>query len=198
MSERDDEMRQGLPVLGFPDAAAFEAWLGKHQARSKGLWLKLAKRGCIESSLTADQAIDIALCQGWIDGQLAPYDQSFSLRRFTPRGLRSRWSKLNCDRAERLIAAKRMRPPGLAAIEAARSDGRWEDAYQPQSRAEVPEDLAAELAGNKEAAAFFEGLNRINRYAIIYRLGSAKKPETRRRRLEQFVAMLVRKEKIYP
>jgi uncharacterized protein YdeI (YjbR/CyaY-like superfamily) len=192
------DVKQGLPIKGFRDEAAFAAWLSRNHATSTGLWLKIAKTGNRTSTLTYAQALEIALCQGWIDGQKAPLDAAWYLQRFTPRGARSKWSRLNCEKAQKLIAARRMQPAGLAAIEAAQRDGRWERAYEPQSRAEIPADLKAELDARPTAAAFFASLDRHNRYAILYRLGSVKKPQTRSRRLRQFVDMLERKEKIYP
>jgi uncharacterized protein YdeI (YjbR/CyaY-like superfamily) len=192
------EIKQGLPILVFENEARFEAWLCAHHATCKGLWLKIAKKGTAAGALTHAQALEAALCHGWIDGQKASFNERFWLQRFGPRGPRSRWSKINCEKALNLIKAKRMQPAGLAAIEAARNDGRWESAYEPQSRAEVPEDLKAELDRNPAAAAFFANLDSHNRYAILYRLGSAKRPETRLRRLAQFVDMLNRNERIYP
>ena len=197
-SEPKADRKRDLPIRGFRDRAAFAVWLDKNQASSKGLWLKLAKRGNRTSSLTHAEALEIALCHGWIDGQKAPFDEGSFLQRFTPRGPRSRWSRINKEKAQALIAARRMQPVGLAAIEAAQRDGRWDRAYESQSRIEIPADLACELAANPAAADFFAGLDRHNRYAILYRLGSAKKPETRLRRLRQFVEMLERKEKIHP
>ena len=196
--EETGETRQGLPVLAFADAPAFEAWLAKHHANAKGLWLRIAKKANASSSLTHAQALEIALCQGWIDGQKAPLDERFWLQRFVPRGPRSVWSQLNREKALKLIEANRMRPAGLAAVEAARRDGRWERAYAPMRSAAVPEDLEAALAHHPAAAAFFASLDRHNRFAILYRLASAKKAETRERRLEKFIGMLNRKEKIYP
>lgn len=188
------EMRAGLPILAFPDAAAFEAWLAQAPADSPGLWLKLAKEGSGCASLSKAEAIDAALCHGWIDGQLNPYDEQWWLIRFTPRSRRSKWSQKNRERAEQLIAEKRMCPGGMAAVAAARADGRWEAAYAPASRIAVPADLQAALDANPEAAAFFGTLTGANRYAVLYRIGAVKKPETRARKIADFVAMLARHE----
>lgn len=190
-------MRSGLPVLGFADAAAFEAWLAAQPGASKGLWLKLAKKGAAIASLSKAEAIDAALCHGWIDGQLEKYDDTAWLVRFTPRKRTSRWSEVNRTRALELIAQGRMHPAGLAAVEAAKADGRWDAAYAPASSAQVPPDLQAALDASPQAAAFFATLGGANRYAILYRIATAKKPETRARRIETFVAMLERGETIH-
>lgn len=186
------------PVLPFPSAAAFEAWLVEHHAAAPGLWLKIAKRGSGEPSVTYAEAIDVALCFGWIDGRKERCDERHWLQRFTPRAPRSRWSKINREKAERLIAESRMRPAGLAEVERARADGRWDAAYDGQASATVPDDLARELASRPAAAAAFAGLNAVNRYAILYRLQDAKRPETRARRLARFVEMLERGERLHP
>jgi len=186
-----------LPVLLFADAAELEAWLGDRHADSDGIWLKIAKKGAPEPSVTYAEAVDLGLCFGWIDGQRRALDETHFLQRFTPRRPRGRWSKINREKAEALIAAGRVRPAGLAEIEAARADGRWEAAYEGQRTAKVPDDLQRELDANPAAARFFAELDSQNRYAILYRLGDAKKPETRERRLRKFVAMLERGEKIH-
>ena len=191
------ETRSGLPILGFADTAAFERWIEAQPADAPGLWVKFSKAGSGVASVTKSEAIDVALCHGWIDGQLDKYDDDFWLIRFTPRKPRSKWSRKNRDRAVELIAAGRVRPPGLAQIEAAKADGRWDSAYAPASTAEVPPDLAAALAANPEAAAFFATLTGANRYAILYRIGAVKKPETRARKIAQFVDMLARGETIH-
>jgi uncharacterized protein YdeI (YjbR/CyaY-like superfamily) len=192
-----DEMRAGLPILAFADARAFDAWLESQGATAPGLWLKLAKKGSPEPTLTKSEAIDAALCHGWIDGQLDAYDDHSWLIRFTPRKPRSRWSQLNCRRAAELLAEGRIRPAGLAQIEMAKSDGRWDAAYAPASRAEPPPDLAAALSANPKAAAFFATLTGANRYAILYRIGAVKTPEARARKIAQFVAMLERGETLH-
>jgi uncharacterized protein YdeI (YjbR/CyaY-like superfamily) len=191
------ENRAGLPILAFADAAAFEDWLRQSPADSPGLWLKLAKEGSGRASLSKAEAIDAALCHGWIDGQLDRYDDRSWLVRFTPRKKRSKWSEVNARRAEELAAAGRMRPAGLAEMEAAKADGRWAAAYAPQSRAEVPEDLRAALDSSPKAAAFFATLKGANRYAVLYRIGTLKKAETRARKIAEFVAMLERGETVH-
>jgi uncharacterized protein YdeI (YjbR/CyaY-like superfamily) len=191
------EIRAGLPVLAFPDQPAFEDWLAAQPADSRGLWLKLAKRGSPALSLTKAEAIDAALCRGWIDGQLDPYDEGWWLIRFTPRTRRSKWSQKNRARAEQLIAAGRMSPRGLAEVEAAKADGRWAAAYAPASGAAVPADLQAALDANPVAAAFFATLTGANRYAVLYRIGAVKRPETRAHKIATFVAMLERHETLH-
>jgi uncharacterized protein YdeI (YjbR/CyaY-like superfamily) len=180
----------GRPIVQFASPAEWEAWLDQHHASSPGLWLKLAKKATGVASLTYQAALDVALCFGWIDGQKDALDERFWLQRFTPRGPRSRWSRINREKAEQLIEQGRMRPSGLTRIEQARADGRWEAAYDSASRATVPEDLQRALDADPAAAAFFARLDRVNRYAILYRIQSAARPETRARRLAQLVAML--------
>ena len=191
------EVRAGLPIVGFADAGAFEVWIEAQSDDAPGLWLKLAKNGSKIVSLSKAEAIDAALCHGWIDGQLDTYDDACWLVRFTPRKPRSKWSEINRTRALQLIEAGRMRPTGLAQIEAAKSDGRWEVAYAPASRAEVPPDLRAALDENPAAAAFFATLTGANRYAILYRIGAVKRPDTRARKIASFVAMLERGETLH-
>lgn len=191
------EARAGLPILGFADAAAFEAWLVTAPRTSPGLWLKIAKQGSGIASLSKAEAIDAALCHGWIDGQLDKYDEASWLVRFTPRKRASKWSEVNRTRALELIAQGRMRPAGMAEVEVARADGRWAAAYAPASTAQVPPDLQAALDASPAAATFFATLKGANRYAILYRIGTAKKPETRARRIGDFVAMLERGETIH-
>jgi uncharacterized protein YdeI (YjbR/CyaY-like superfamily) len=192
-----EEMRAGLPLLAFADARAFDAWLQSQGPMAPGLWLKLAKKGAPERTLTRSEAIDAALCHGWIDGQLDTYDDHAWLIRFTPRKPRSKWSELNCRRSADLLAEGRMRPTGLAQIEMAKSDGRWDRAYAPASAAEAPPDLAAALDANPKAAAFFATLKGANRYAILYRIGALKTPEARARKIIRFIAMLERGETIH-
>jgi uncharacterized protein YdeI (YjbR/CyaY-like superfamily) len=192
-----EETRSGLPIRAFPDAAALEAWLAEQPPGSAGIWLKLAKKGSGIASVSKAEAVDSALCHGWIDGQLDKYDEKSWLIRYTPRRPRSKWSEINRNRAEALIAEGRMRPAGLAEVEAAKADGRWSAAYAPQSRATVPPDLAAALAASPLATAFFATLKGANRYAILYRIGAAKKPETRARKVAEFVAMLERGETVH-
>jgi uncharacterized protein YdeI (YjbR/CyaY-like superfamily) len=192
-----DEVKAGLPVLAFPDAQALEAWLEAQGRTSPGIWLRLAKTGARLASVAKAEAIDAALCFGWIDGQLDKYDEESWLIRLTPRRPRSKWSARNKARALELIAEGRMRPHGLAEIEAAKADGRWEAAYAPQSSIEVPADLQAALDANPKAAAFFATLKGANRYAVLYRIGEAKKPETRAARIAKFVGMLERGETLH-
>ncbi|GAO38169.1 hypothetical protein SCH01S_09_00160 [Sphingomonas changbaiensis NBRC 104936] len=191
------EERAGLPIMAFPDAGALECWLEIQPTNSKGFWLKLAKASSRRTSVTKTEAIDAALCHGWIDGQLDKYDDEHWLVRFTPRKPGSKWSQLNRTRATELIEAGRMRAGGLAQVEAAKSDGRWDVAYAPASTAEVPADLQAALDQSPEAAAFFATLSGANRYAILYRIGAVKKPETRARKIAAFVAMLERHETVH-
>jgi uncharacterized protein YdeI (YjbR/CyaY-like superfamily) len=190
-------MADELPVLTFPGPAELEAWLEGHHASAEGVWLQIAKKGKAEPTVTYPEAVELALCFGWIDSQKRGLDDRYFLQRFTPRRPRGRWSRINRDKAEQLIAAGRMRPAGLAEVEAAKADGRWEAAYEGQRTAEVPPDLQRELDANPAAREFFEGLDSANRYAIVYRLGEAKRAETRERRLRKFVGMLERGEKIH-
>jgi uncharacterized protein YdeI (YjbR/CyaY-like superfamily) len=189
--------RADEPILPFPSADAWEAWLEREHERASGVWLQIAKKGTGVATVTHAEALDVALCFGWIDGQRRAHDATWFLQRFTPRKRDSRWSKINTEHAARLIAAGRMRPAGLAQVEAARADGRWADAYHGQRTATVPPDLQAALDGNPAAAAFFATLRGANRYAILYRVQDAKRPETRARRIDRFVAMLARGETLH-
>ena len=191
------EERAGLPIIAFDDLAALERWMEAQPANSPGVWIKFAKAHSGVPSVTKAEAIDAALCHGWIDGQLDKYDEASWLTRFTPRTARSKWSQVNRARAEDLLAAGRMRPRGLAQIEAARADGRWDDAYAPASKAQPPPDFQAALDQNPKAAAFFATLTGANRYAILYRIGAVKKPETRARKIAEFIAMLERHETVH-
>jgi uncharacterized protein YdeI (YjbR/CyaY-like superfamily) len=190
-------MPDDLPILLFATPLDLEAWLEENCDKSDGLWVKIAKKGAPEPSVTYAEAVELALCFGWIDSQKRGLDATHFLQRFTPRRPRGRWSRINRDKAEGLIAAGAMRPAGLTEVEAAKADGRWEAAYEGQRTAKVPEDLQRELDSNQAAREFFAGLDSGNRYAIVYRLNDAKKPETRERRLRKFVAMLERGEKIH-
>jgi len=187
-----------LPVLPFETQKAWAVWLAKNHAASPGLWLQLAKKTSGIASITYDEAVEIALCYGWIDGQKNSYDEKSWLQKFTPRGARSVWSKINRDKVERLIKDDRMPPAGLKAIEVAKQNGQWDAAYDAQSKATVPEDLQAALNKNAQAKAFFATLNSRNRYAILFRIHTAKKAETRARRIRQFIEMLEKKELLYP
>lgn len=186
------------PILLFADRAAFRKWLSAHHASQPGLWLRIAKAASPLRSVTYAEALDLALCFGWIDGQKRSYDADSFLQKFTPRQKRSPWSKRNREHVERLTAAGEMHSAGLAAVEAARADGRWDRAYDSPGTMKVPEDLQAALAEHPEAKAFFEALKGANRYAILYRIQTAVKPETRARRIAEYVAMLQRRETLHP
>jgi len=190
-------MADELPIALFPVPADLEAWLEENHARSDGLWLKIAKKGSGVESVNYAEALELALCFGWIDSQKRGFDESFFLQRFTPRRPRGKWSQINRAKAEELIAAGAMRPAGLSEVEAAKADGRWDAAYAGQRAATVPDDLRQELDRNKAAGEFFARLDSANRYAILYRLQEAKKPETREKRLRKFITMLERGEKIH-
>jgi uncharacterized protein YdeI (YjbR/CyaY-like superfamily) len=190
-------MADELPIHLFAGPQDLEEWLEGNHDSSDGVWLKIAKKGADEPSVTYGEALELALCFGWIDSQKRGFDDRHFLQRFTPRRPRGRWSKINREKAEALIKSGRMRPAGLAEVEAAKGDGRWEAAYEGQRTAAVPPDLQRELDANSQAAEFFASLDSANRYAIVYRLDEAKKPETRERRLRKFVAMLERGEKIH-
>jgi uncharacterized protein YdeI (YjbR/CyaY-like superfamily) len=187
-----------LPVVSFESADAWDTWLAAHHADSAGVWLKIAKKGSGGRSVSYSDALDVALCHGWIDGQKGRHDDAYWLQRFTPRKPGSRWSKINTERASALIAAGRMGPAGLREVERAQADGRWQQAYESQSRIAVPEDLAQALAANPRAADFFATLDSANRYAVLYRIANAKRAETRANRIDTFVAMLGEHKKIHP
>jgi uncharacterized protein YdeI (YjbR/CyaY-like superfamily) len=187
-----------LPVLLFESYDALAGWLAEHSESAPGCWLKLAKKGARTRSVSYAEAIELGLAHGWIDGQKAALDSDFWLQRFTPRGPTSRWSKINREKAVALIESGRMTPAGLVAVEQAKADGRWERAYEGAATITVPDDLQQALDANPEAAAFFETLDGSNRYAVLYRIGDAKKAETRARRIEKFVAMLARHETLHP
>jgi uncharacterized protein YdeI (YjbR/CyaY-like superfamily) len=187
------------PLLILADAAAWRAWLEEHHEASPGVWLCLAKKGATApTNLTYDEALDEALCHGWIDGQVRRLDEQSYRQRFTPRRARSAWSKRNVGIAERLASEGRIKPAGAAAISRAKSDGRWEAAYAGQATIEVPADLAAALSADSAAQAMFEILTSQNRYAVLLRIGNAKRADTRARRIERFVAMLARGETPHP
>jgi uncharacterized protein YdeI (YjbR/CyaY-like superfamily) len=187
-----------LSIKPFKNQKAWAAWLEKNHTKSSGVWLQLAKKASGVASVTYDEALEVALCYGWIDGQKKSYDETSWLQKFTPRKAKSIWSKVNVGKAERLIASGHMKKAGLEAIESAKKDGRWEAAYDSQSRATVPEDFQAELDKNAKAKAFFTTLNSTNRYAILFRIQTAKKAETRVKRIQQFITMLEKNEKLYP
>jgi uncharacterized protein YdeI (YjbR/CyaY-like superfamily) len=190
-----DKEHGGLPIMAFTDAPSFAAWIEVEPRTSKGVWLKLAKKGF--EGLTKPDAIDLALCHGWIDGQQDRYDDTHWLTRFTPRKRASRWSEVNRTRALELSAAGRMQAAGHAEIEAAKADGRWAAAYAPASTAQVPPDLQAALEASPDAATVFATLKGNNRYAILYCIAVVKRPETRARKIAQFVAMLERSEPMH-
>jgi uncharacterized protein YdeI (YjbR/CyaY-like superfamily) len=192
------DLKGGLPIVPFASIAEWEAWLDEHHASSRGLWVKIAKKDAGVPTVTYQEALEGALCYGWIDGQKGALDARHWLQRFTPRGARSSWSRINRDKVEQLIERGRMRPAGLAQVERARADGRWEAAYDSQSRATVPADLQREFDGNEAARTFFATLTGANRYLILYRLQVARTPELRQRRLAQFVEMLSEGRKLYP
>src|SRR6185369_4194700 len=186
------------PVEFFAKPADFERWLRKHHAKAPCIWVKYAKKKSGIPSIDWDQAVDVALCYGWIDGQSKSLDETYAIQRFTQRGSRSKWSKLNRERVARLTRAGRMQPAGLAEVERAKADGRWAAAYDSAANATVPDDLAKALAKSAKAKKFFDSLSSTNRYSILYRLQAAKRPETRARRLEKFIEMLHKGEKIHP
>ena len=185
------------PVLPFESQDDWAAWLADNHDSSTGLWLKLAKAGSGQPTVTYAEAVESALCWGWIDGHKKKLDDTHWIQRFTPRRPRSKWSKINRDKAEKLIADGRVQPPGLREVERAKADGRWDAAYDSQRTATVPDDLQAALDADPVAAEAFAGLNSSNRYAILYRVHDAKRPETRARRIEKFVAMLRAGERLY-
>ncbi len=186
------------PVLAFQNQKAWASWLDKNHATSSGIWLRLTRKASGIPSVSYDQALEIALCYGWIDGQKKSEDESSWLQRFIPRGPKSGWSRINRERAEELVRQGKMKPAGMRAIESAKSNGRWDAAYDSQSRATVPSDFQAELEKHAGAKAFFATLDSANRYAILYRLQTAKKAETRARRIQQFIGMLEKHEKLHP
>jgi uncharacterized protein YdeI (YjbR/CyaY-like superfamily) len=196
---RSRSMPADHSILTVPDAGAWRSWLREHHAGSPGVWLILARKGTVEpTSLTYDQALDEALCHGWIDGQRRSRDASTFVQRFTPRRARSPWSQRNVAIVERLAKQRRMQPSGRAEVERAKADGRWQAAYAGPRAIAVPSDLAAALAAEPKAQAMFEILTSQNRYTILYRIDGAKRPDTRARRIEQFVAMLARGETVHP
>ena len=187
-----------MDELAFANQKAWSAWLDENHAQSAGVWLRIAKTSSGLESVSYAEALEEALCYGWIDGQKRSLDESAWLQKFTPRGERSLWSRVNREKAEELIRSGKMKPAGLQAVERARQNGRWEAAYDSPGRASVPEDFQAALDANPAAKAFFATLNSANRYAILWRLQTAKKPETRAKRMEQFIGMLEKGEKLYP
>jgi uncharacterized protein YdeI (YjbR/CyaY-like superfamily) len=184
--------------MSFETQQDWEAWLKEHHTDTKGIWLKIAKKETRVPSVNYSQALDSAICYGWIDGQKASFDDMYWLQKFTPRRPKSIWSKANCDRATALIGEGRMQPAGIQQVELAKADGRWESAYESQSKITIPADFQSELDTNQKAKEFFSTLNSVNRYAILFRIQTAKKPETRAARIQKFIEMLAKNEKIYP
>jgi uncharacterized protein YdeI (YjbR/CyaY-like superfamily) len=193
-----EKARRDLPVIAFEDQEAWAAWLNENHTTSSGLWIRLAKKASGRRTVSYAEAVDVALRYGWIDGQSKSYDEATWLQKFTPRNPRSIWSKINREKAQALIRDGRMQPAGLVEVERAKQDGRWEAAYDSPSAATVPADLQAALDSSPQARAFFATLNSQNRFAILFRIQIAKKPETRASRIEQFIRMLENHEKLYP
>ena len=189
--------KDGKPVLAFASQDEWEAWLDAEHATSDGVWVKFAKKGSGVETVVYAEALEVALCYGWIDSQVMSLDERFYLQKFTPRRSRSKWSRINREKIEQLTNAGRMKPAGLEQVGLAKADGRWDAAYASPSTIEVPEDLQKALDANPKAAEFFATLPGSNRYAVLYQLEDAKKPETRARRLEKFMGMLERGEKVY-
>jgi uncharacterized protein YdeI (YjbR/CyaY-like superfamily) len=186
-----------LPVISFASLEEWESWLEKDNGRSAGIWLRIYKKDSGVKSLSYPEALDGALCYGWIDGLKRPFDKQSWIQRFTPRRSKSLWSKINTGHVERLTQLGKIKPAGLAAIEAAKKDGRWDAAYHSPGKAAVPKDFLDALSKNKKAKAFFETLNKTNRYSIAWRLQTAKKPETRERRMKAILQMLVHGKKYH-
>jgi uncharacterized protein YdeI (YjbR/CyaY-like superfamily) len=191
------ELYKDLPILTFDEPQALQAWLERHHADAPGFWLRIYKKGSGKPTVTYAEALDEALCYGWIDSTKNAYDAESFLQRFTPRKARSVWSQVNRDHVARLIEAGRMQPPGLRMIEEAKRNGQWEAAYAPSSRMTVPEDLQALLEAEPETRDFFETLSKTNRYALLYRIQNVKKAETRLKRLDWAMDLLRRKETLY-
>ncbi|HEX2187651.1 MAG TPA: YdeI/OmpD-associated family protein [Longimicrobiaceae bacterium] len=186
------------PVVHLERPEDWEAWLERNHAASPGVWLRLGKKGSGLPSPSYDEALEAALCWGWIDGQKRRWDERSWIQKFTPRGPRSTWSRVNTEKVGRLVESGRMRPPGLLAVERAKADGRWDAAYDSPSRATVPDDLQAALDASPGAKAFFATLNGANRYAVLWRVQTARRPETRAKRIRELVGMLERGEKLHP
>jgi uncharacterized protein YdeI (YjbR/CyaY-like superfamily) len=184
-----------LPIIAFKTAETFETWLEQNHDNSTGFWLKIFKKGSGEQTVSYAEALDVALCYGWIDGQKQAFDEQAWLQKFCPRRAKSIWSKINIGHVERLINEGRMRSAGIKAVEQAKSDGRWEKAYDSPSNMTIPEDFLKELSKNKEAEAFFMDLNKTNLFFIGFRLQTAKKQETRERRMKEIIEMLAKGEK---
>jgi uncharacterized protein YdeI (YjbR/CyaY-like superfamily) len=195
---RTTKQKPRLEIMRFKSSADYRSWLARNYAHSDGVWLRIYKKGSTAASISYAQALDQSLCFGWIDGQKKPYDEDSWLQKFTPRRPKSGWSKTNTQHAERLVKSGEMTSAGLKAIEAAKLDGRWQAAYDSPGNATPPDDFLRELSKNKKAKGFFETLNKRNTYAIVYRLQTAKKPETRAKRMKMILAMLAKAEKFHP
>jgi uncharacterized protein YdeI (YjbR/CyaY-like superfamily) len=189
---------KNLPVMHFQTCSEWDDWLAENHQNDSGIWVKIAKKGRAVKTPTYAELLDVALCYGWIDGQKYKLDDDFYLQKFTPRRKNSIWSKINTEKAEKLMAAGRMQPAGLAEIEQAKRDGRWAAAYHPQSTMPIPEELKAALDANPKAKAFFDTLNKTNRFAFCMRVQSARKPETRQKRVAEFIKMLENEIPFYP
>jgi uncharacterized protein YdeI (YjbR/CyaY-like superfamily) len=186
-----------LPVILFEQKSDWEAWLDINHIESAGIWLRIAKKTSGIQSISYDEALEVALCYGWIDGQKKTYDETSWLQKFTPRKAKSIWSKINKEKAQQLIEHGQMKPAGLKAVESAKQDGRWEAAYDSFGKAEIPDDFQSELDKNAKAKAFYATLNQQNKYAILFRIQTAKKAETRKKRIMQFIDMLEKNKKLY-
>jgi len=186
-----------LPTKPFASRKKWSEWLARQYDKSAGVWLKLAKKGSGIRSVTYEEALEVALCHGWIDGQKKGFDEEYWLQKFTPRGPKSIWSKINTEKAQRLIESGEMKPAGFKAIEAAKQDGRWEAAYASQKNITAPEDFQAALDKNKSAKAFFASLRSAERYSFLFRIHNSKKPGTRARHIQRFVEMLEKGEKLH-
>ena len=187
-----------LPIISFETQQDWERWLAERHTNTEGIWLKIAKKETGTPSVSYSEALESALCYGWIDGQKATFDDKYWLQKFTPRRTKSIWSKVNCDKATALMAEGRMQPAGIRQLELAKADGRWDQAYESQSKITIPADFQSELDKNQQAKDFFSTLDSTNRYAILFRIHTAKKPETRSARIQKFIEMLSKNETIHP
>jgi uncharacterized protein YdeI (YjbR/CyaY-like superfamily) len=189
--------KKNYQIKAFPSEAAWKEWLAKEHQTTQGIWIKLAKKSSGIPSVTYEQAVLVALCYGWIDGQAGSFDEEYYLQKFTPRGAKSMWSKINCERVARLTAEGKMTAAGIEKVAAAKKDGRWDQAYDSPKNMAIPEDFLKELEKNEKAYAFFKTLNKTNTYAISWRLHTAKKPETRARRIGVIITMLSEEKKLH-
>jgi len=187
-----------LPIISFETQQDWERWLTEHHTETEGLWLKIAKKEVGISTVNYAEALESAICYGWIDWQKASFDDKYWLQKFTQRRAKSIWSKVNCTKALALIAEGRMQPAGIRQVELAQADGRWESAYESQSKITIPDDFQKELDNNPKAQEFFTTLNSVNRYAILFRIQTAKKPATRSARISTFIEMLANNQKLHP